>query len=166
MIRSMGFLNLASGRAQPGRRHSTLSQARRGGFTLIEVVISLLVITVSLGAILAVYVSSAVRSEFSAYSLSAQMMAVEGLEQCRAAKFDPRGAPPVDALVSSNFPPRVDVLNLSTLDGGATYGTNYTTITTIGNNPPLKMVRVDCAWLFPRRGVFTNSVFTYRTANQ
>ena len=131
-----------------------------------EVVISLAVISVSLGAILYLYVQSAVRAEFSAYSLSAQMMALSGMEQCRAAKFDPRGSPPTDNLVSSNFPVRVDILDVGTINGAITYGTNTTTITTIWTNPPLKMVEVDCVWSYPRRGLFTNSVYTYRAANQ
>jgi Tfp pilus assembly protein PilV len=132
----------------------------------VEVVISLAIISLSLGAILTLYVQSAVRAEFSAYSLSAQMMALSGMEQCRAAKFDPRGSPATDNLVSSNFPVRVDILDVGTLNGAITYGTNTTTITTIANNPPLKMVQVDCVWTYPRRGRFTNSVYTYRAANQ
>jgi hypothetical protein len=131
-----------------------------------EVIISLMVISFSLGGILYLYVQSAVRAEWSAYSLSAQMMAISGIEQCRAAKFDPRGSPSIDNLVSSNFPVRVDILDVGTLNGAITYGTNTTTITTITINPPLKMVQVDCVWNYPRRGRFTNSVYTYRAANQ
>lgn len=136
------------------------------GFSLIEAVIALLIIGVCLGGILSLYVKCGSRAEWSAYSLSAQMMALSGLEQCRAAKFDPRGSPPMDALVSTNFPPRVDVLDVGSVNGVVTYGTNLTTITTIYTNPPLKLVRVDCTWAFPMHGVFTNSVFTYRAANQ
>jgi hypothetical protein len=94
------------------------------------------------------------------------MMALSGLDQCRAAKFDPRGSPAPDQLVSSNFPSRVDILDVGTATGVVTYGTNRTTILTISTNPPLKMVRVDCTWTFPRRGQFTNSVFTYRAPSQ
>jgi hypothetical protein len=94
------------------------------------------------------------------------MMALSGLEQCRAAKYDPHGSPPTDALVSSNFPSRVDILDPGTVDGTASYGTNTTTILTISTNPALKLVRVNCTWTYPGRGVFTNSVSTYRAANQ
>jgi prepilin-type N-terminal cleavage/methylation domain-containing protein len=148
---------------RPARR---VGAAQRRGFTLMEVVVSVIIISLSLGAILSVYVQSAVRSEWSAYSLAAQMMAVSGMEQCRAAKFDPRGSPAVDALQSTNFPTRVDVLDVGTLNRTVTYATNTTTILTVSTTPPLKLVRVDCTWTFPRRGVFTNSVFTYRAANQ
>jgi hypothetical protein len=153
--------------AAGGEQTRAVQSAGSGrAFTLMQVVISLGIMSVSLGTILSLYVQSAVRSEWSAYSLSAQMMAISGLEQCRAAKFDPRGTPPVDALVSSNFPGTVDVLDPGTINGTLTYGTNTITIRTIATNPPLKMIRVDCTWTYPRRGVFTNSVFTYRAANQ
>jgi hypothetical protein len=94
------------------------------------------------------------------------MSAISGLEQVRAAKFDPRGTPATDQLMSSNFPPQTYVLDVGTSVGPATYATNTTTILTISTNPPLKMIRVDCTWFYPRRGMFTNSVYTYRAANQ
>jgi Tfp pilus assembly protein PilV len=143
-----------------------VSFGQRAAFTLVEVVISIFVVGVSLGGILGLYIQSAVRSEWSAHSVAAEMMALSRLDQCRAAKFDPRGSPPVDQLVSTNFPVKVDVLDVGTSAGFVTYATNRTTIWTISSNPPLKMVRVDCVWTFPRRGRFTNSVFTYRAPSQ
>jgi hypothetical protein len=92
------------------------------------------------------------------------MMAVSGLEQARGAKFDPRGG--TDLLVSSNFPAKVDILDVGTSAGVTAWGTNRTTIQTISTNPWLKMVRVDCTWRFPQRGLFTNSVYTYRAPAQ
>lgn len=126
----------------------------------------MLVIAVGLAATLSLYVNSARRTEWSASSLSAQMMAVRGMEQCRAAKYDPRGSPPTDNLQSSNFPVVFDVLDVGTVNGAITYGTNFTSISTIFTNPPLKMVKVDCVWRFPSSGLYTNTVFTYRAANQ
>lgn len=136
-------------------------------FTLVEVAISLAILGVSLGGILTVYIRSAQRADWSGYSVSAQMMALSGLEQCRAAKYDPHGSPPTDTLVSSNFPSRVDVLDPGSANGMVSYATNTITILTVSANPPLKLVRVDCTWSYPgRRGVFTNSVSVYRAANQ
>jgi len=71
-----------------------------------------------------------------------------------------------DGGVSSNFPVRVDVLDTSSKSSAVTYGTNTTTILTISTNPIIKMIKVDCTWSFPRRGLFTNSVYTYRAPNQ
>ena len=152
-------------------RHLNRAQ-RKGGmrnssaFTLIEVVVSMLILGLSVSGMLAVYVRSAVQSDWSAESLSAQMMAMSGMEQCRAAKYDPRGAPPTDDLVSTNFPSRVDVLDVGGNSAILVYGTNTTTITTVSSNAMTKMIRVDCVWSFPRRGLFTNSVMTYRGPDQ
>jgi prepilin-type N-terminal cleavage/methylation domain-containing protein len=144
----------------------TVGFGANSAFTLMEVVISLAILGMSLGGILTLYVRSAQRADWSGYSVSAQMMALSGLEQCRAAKYDPHGSPPTDALVSTNFPARVDILDPGTSSGMNSYGTNITTILMVCTNPELKMVRVDCTWTYPGRGVFTNSVFTYRAANQ
>ena len=144
----------------------TVGLEANSAFTLMEVVIALAILGLSLGGILTLYVRSAQRADWSGYSVAAQMMALGGLEQCRAAKYDPHGSPPTDALVSANFPARVDILDPASANGIASYGTNTTTILTISTDPALKMVRVDCTWTYPGRGVFTNSVFTYRTANQ
>ena len=143
-----------------------VSSAALSAFTLAEVVVSIFLISLGLAGILTLYTQSAIRSDWSAQSLSAQMMALSGMEQCRAAKFDPRGSPPVDELVASNFPVRVDVLDVGTTASILTYGTNTTTIRTISADPLIKMVRVDCIWRYPQRGLFTNSVFTYRAPNQ
>jgi prepilin-type N-terminal cleavage/methylation domain-containing protein len=154
----------AKATGQAGRH--TVGLGANSAFTLLEVLIALAVLGVSLGGILTLYIRSAQRADWSGYSVSAQMMALSGLEQCRAAKYDPNGSPPTDALVSTNFPSRVDILDPGTVNGTNSYGTNTTTILTIATNPALKLVRVDCTWTYPGRGVFTNSVFTYRAPNQ
>ena len=161
-------MRIPTSHEEPKWSNSASAGSSRGlpGFTLPEVLMALGILGVSLGGILTVYIQSAVRSDWSAHSVSAQMAALSGLEQCRAAKYDPRGSPPTDQLVSSNFPQKTYVLDVGTSVGPRTYSTNTTTILTISTNPPLKMVRVDCTWFYPRKGLFTNSVFTYRAANQ
>ena len=158
-------LNVRAKAADQTGQH-TVGLGANSAFTLLEVVISLAILGISLSAILTLYVRSAQRADWSGYSVSAQMMALSGLEQCRAAKYDPHGSPPTDALVSTNFPFQVDVLDPGTANAITSYGTNTTTISTISTNPALKLVRVNCTWTYPGRGVFTNSVLTYRAANQ
>ena len=141
------------------------SQVR--AFTLIEVVVSMMIVGVTMGGILSMYAQAAVRTEYSAHNLAAQMMAVGGLEQVRAAKYDPQGAPATDQLVATNFPSRFDVLDVGYASTVLTYATNTYTITQVSTNPLVKMVRVDCTWSFAgRSGVITNSVYTYRAPNQ
>src|SRR5882724_3312467 len=134
------------------------------GVTLVEVVMSLAIVAMSIGGIMTVYTQAAVNAEWSAHSLAAQMMAISGIEQARAAKYDPRGG--TDELVATNFPVRVDKLDTGTSLGVCTYATNKTTISMISTNPAVKMVQIDCTWTFPGKGVFTNSVYTYRAASQ
>lgn len=131
-----------------------------------EVVISLSISAITIGAIVTGYTLSTRRAEWSAYSLAAHSLAMQRLEQTRAAKWDPNGWPPVDELVTSNFPLRVEVLDIPISGTNLVYATNTTTITALSAQPPLKMVRVDCTWMFLSRGPFTNSVVTYRTSDQ
>jgi prepilin-type N-terminal cleavage/methylation domain-containing protein len=95
--------------------------SRRSGrkaFTLVEVIVSIMVVGIMLAGLLSLYTQSAVRADWSAHSLAGQMMALRGLEQTRAARWDPRAAAPVDELVATNFPPVVDVLDLGPSGGG------------------------------------------------
>lgn len=136
-------------------------------FSLIEVVVSILVVGIMLAGLVSLYTQSAVRAEWSAYSLAGQMMALRGLEQTRAAKWDPRASVPVDEIVSANFPPAVDILDLGPGGSGITYATNVTTIQTVSASPLLKAIQVECTWSFPRRSrLFTNTIFTYRAPDQ
>ena len=136
-------------------------------FTLVETVVSILVVGIMLSGLFSLYTQSAVRAEWSAFSLAGQMMALRGLEQTRAAKWDPRASPSIDELVAANFTNVVDVLDLGPNGGSITYATNVTTIQTISVNPPLKAISVECTWPFPRRNkTYTNSVFTYRASDQ
>ena len=139
---------------------------RSSGFTLMEVVISLSISAITIGATITGYTLSTRRAEWSAYSLAAHSLAMQRLEQTRAAKWDPNGWPTADELISSNFPVRQEVLDIPISGTNLVYATNFTTITTLSTTPPLKMIRVDCTWMFLSRGPFTNSVVTYRTADQ
>jgi hypothetical protein len=105
-------------------------------------------------------------AEWSAYSLAAQSLASQCLEQSRAAKWDPRGYPPVDQLVSSNFPINVQVLDIPVTHSNTVYATNIVTITTLSTSPGLKMISVQCTWPFLNRGNFTNTVVSYRAPDQ
>ena len=112
------------------------------------------------------YVLSAQRAEWSAYSLAAHSLAMQRIEQARAAKWDPQGYPPVDELVSSNFPVQVDILDIPISGTNIAYATSMTTIATISVSPPLKKIKVDCYWPFVGRGTFTNTIMTYRGPDQ
>ncbi|MFA6543068.1 MAG: hypothetical protein WCS99_01500 [Limisphaerales bacterium] len=132
-------------------------------FTLAEVVMSAAIAAMTVAGIIYGYTQSTKRAEWSGYSLAAQALAVQRLEQTRACRWDPDGG--VDQLTSANFPSQTLVLDMPVIGTNAAYATNVTTITAISTNQPLlRMIRVDCTWKFPTTGrVFTNTVATYRS---
>lgn len=133
-----------------------------GGFTLIEVIVSTMIAAIVIGGIILGYVQSARRTEWSGYSLAAQALATQRLEQTRATKWDPERG--FDELVPSNFPPQIAILDLPVAGTNVTYATNFTTISWIQTNAPmLKLIRVDCIWRGPRGRVHTNIAANYRT---
>ncbi len=134
-----------------------------GAFTLVEVVISLTIMALVFSGIVLGFTTSSKRAEWTAYNLAAQNLAQQGIEQARAAQWDPAATPPTDNCVQSNFPAvGTNVMDVPITGTNITYATNMWTISTIATNPyPLKMIRVDCTWQFGNR-VFTNTVATLR----
>src|ERR1044072_3336650 len=59
------------------------------GFTLVELLISMAILGVVLGSTILFYTAAADRAEWSAHSLAAESIASQGVEQARAAKWDP-----------------------------------------------------------------------------
>jgi type II secretory pathway pseudopilin PulG len=145
------------------------TQHRQRGFTIAEVAIALAVAALSVGGLIMGYVMSTQRAEWSAYSLAAQSLAIQRIEQARAVKWDPNAFPQTTntaQLVPSNFPPDKEILDIPMTGGQIVYATNYTTITDIPGPSPVKMIRVDCVWRFCNRGLFTNTIATYRAPDQ
>jgi prepilin-type N-terminal cleavage/methylation domain-containing protein len=139
---------------------------KRAGLTLVEVVVSLAIGGIIFSGLITGYVHTANRAEWSAYHLAAQALARQRLESARAAKWDTQSAPPVDMLMTSNFPVTVDVLDIPMSGTNQVLATNYIEIVSISENPPLKMIRSDAVWSFYNRGLFTNSTATYRAPDQ
>lgn len=136
------------------------------GTSLAEVVIAIAISSMSISATVTGYMLAAHRSEWSAYSLAAQSLAMQRMEQTRSAKWNPNGYPPVDMVKPTNFPMVLEILDVPIAGTNIVYATNITTITTVSANPPVKMVRVDCIWRFLNRGFFTNTIVSYRSPDQ
>jgi prepilin-type N-terminal cleavage/methylation domain-containing protein len=138
------------------------------GFTLSEVVVAIAVATLSFGGIIYGYVQTADRAQWSAYSLAAHSLAMQAVEQARAAKWDPKAWPPVDELGVTNYT-QVEMLDVP-VSGEALSATNRVTISSVSADPPLRQLRADCIWSLRNgrrsRGPFTNTVITLRTADQ
>ncbi len=155
-------MNLTSNLAD--RRTDAIRRVQRGwGFTLPEVVISVAISSLAIGGIIYGYIISARRAEWSGYSLAAHASAVQVLERCRAAKWDPTLSPPVDLLTTAQFPTEPMLMDIPVTGTNAVYATNYITISSISVNPPVKLIRVDAIWKFLNGRLYTNTVVTYRS---
>ena len=136
------------------------------GFSIPEVFVSLAVLGVTVGGAISGYVVAVERSQWSACSRAASALALQRIEQARAAKWDTLVSTPVDELTTNNFPSVVQPLDLPSSGNNYVYATNLTTITTVSTSPPMRMVRVDCVWPMAAHGVFTNTMIVYRTPDQ
>ncbi|WP_425499912.1 PulJ/GspJ family protein [Fontisphaera persica] len=135
---------------------------RKRAFTLAEVLIAMSISVLIMGSIVYGYLGTATRAEWNAYSLAAQSLALQRIEQARSCKWDPEASPPIDQLVASNFPPEVNILDIPVSGTNIVYATNFTTITVVSADPPTKCVMVQCVWNFKGRRNYTNTVVTYR----
>lgn len=136
------------------------------GFTLVEVLLAMGILVMLGGGIVYGYIQSARMTDWQAHSLAAESFALQRIEQARAAKWDTRAGSPVDELVSSNFPPLLGQLGIPVSGTNFTFATDYTTISDISSDPPLRMIQVDCVWQFTDGRMFTNTVVTYRAPDE
>lgn len=159
------------------------AQRRAAGFTLAEVVIAIAVTGLVFAGVLSGYVQSARNAEWTGYSLAAQALAVQQIEQGRSAIWDYSTGTARNELTNLNL------INLQYNSGTKTAtgyswatldlpysgtnvirATNFVTIRMFyfNNvaNPPvqLQMMQVDTVWPFIVGTVpkyFTNTVATY-----
>jgi len=134
------------------------------GFTLVEVVVAMAVLTLVIQGVIYGYIQSARRAEWNGRSLAAHSLASQGVEQARAAKWDPQAWPRVDELPPTNFS-AVETLDIP-VSGQPVYATNYISVGLISSNPPLRQIRADCVWTFMNRRLFTNTIITLRAPDQ
>lgn len=147
-------------RVLPGIVHPWARGTR--GFTLAEVVIAIALSAMVLGSLISGYLITARRAEWTAMSEAAQLKVWNRMEQVRAARWDPRAMTPVDMLVASNFPVLIEELYTPLGGSNVTSATNIVLIQRISDNPPLKLVRVECHWRFLNNRLYTNSLMLYR----
>ncbi len=133
-------------------------------FTLVEVVIAVAILSLTFAGVIYGYVLSAQRAEWSAYSLAAQSLAAQGVEQVRSAKWDPGTWPLIDELPPTNFT-TVEMLDVP-MSGSPVFATNAISVSDVSTNPPVRQIRVDCRWMFVKRGPFTNTTITFRAPDQ
>jgi hypothetical protein len=140
---------------------------RRSGFTLVETMMSILIITMFFSTILLGYTRAGQRAQWSGFSLAAQAQSMKQLEEFRAVLWDTKNSPVTDD--TTNIP-AVMVLPLDIPISGTNvvYATNTATVTTIsnlGNGATVKMIVINTTWPFNGQ-TFTNTVVDYRAPDQ
>lgn len=148
------------------------------GYSLIEVVLASGIIAVVYGIIIQSYIQCGLRAQWSGYSLAAQSLAHEQIEQARSAIWDP--AMTKNEITNMNLMAKsynsgtktwsgyvTAILDVPYATTNFTVATNYVSIQLIDVSiiPPIQiqMIRVDTVWPFRyRRGnlFFTNTVST------
>jgi prepilin-type N-terminal cleavage/methylation domain-containing protein len=163
---------------------ATKANARkiRHGFTLVEILISLVIFGLATAGLIYGYVTANRLAEWSSLSLAAQSNASQGAERARAANWRPRDYPPATGPgTMDELPSRADGLPVLTNidyfdvptkgDPAKTdfnfWVTNFVWVTDVSTNPPLRMIRSQSVWTFPFTGeVFTNHVILLRAPDQ
>jgi type II secretory pathway pseudopilin PulG len=148
-------------------RHFRADRRALSAFTLTEVVISVLIVSMMVQGVVVGYVNFTKQAEWTAHSLAAQSLASQGLEQARSAKWDPQAWPQGIGPGQSDELGVMSYMQTNTLDipmnGQPIIVTNFISVTTVSDNPSLRQIRSDCVWSFMSRGLFTNTVITLRS---
>jgi hypothetical protein len=182
-----GWVLLGKGRqALPPER---AGRARReAGFVLSlwEVLIAVVIVALVFGTIINGYLAGAVKMEWTGYSLAAQSLSAQTVEQARSAVWDIAlgknqltnmiaGGNVVQSLSSYNSTTLTATIVLTNImdvpwkGTNATIATNYVTIQTVsetgtlGTTVQLQFVRVDTVWPFTGWANHTLSYYTNTT---
>jgi hypothetical protein len=174
---------LVSLQSTPGLRTRLSIQKQNRGFSLAEVVICVGIITLVFAGIIQGNVQATKRAEWSGYSLAAQGMANQQVEQARSALWDTALYPAVNQLTNLNLIGAAYNATTKSYSGyswanldlpisgtNAVRATNFVTVRMINlnntTNPPVsvQMIQVNTVWPFHRfKGMcyFTNTAATY-----
>lgn len=143
-------------------------------FTLVEVVVSIAIAGVIFSAVLLAYVNAAKYAEWSGYSLAAEALNVQQLEQLKCAKWDTDVLPNVDETTNLNLTAwsyvngaykgyTNAILDMPISGTNIVRATNRLWLTNvmISANPPvwIKHVTVSTEWSF-RGEKYTNTIAT------
>jgi hypothetical protein len=134
--------------------------------TLVEVVIALAITGLTVGGIVAGYISCATAAVKAELVQAASARAMERIEETHSATWDTSVWPAVDQLVATNFPDKIVSLDMPESGSGGTSATIQTTISQISLTPPIRSIRVDCIWQFKGAVWITNTIETIRSPDQ
>jgi len=152
----------------------------QAGYSLVEVLMAAVIIVLVYGGILCCYIQSGLRAQWSGYSLAAQSLSIEQIQQARSAMWDP--AMNKNELTNLNLSSwsytssnnawsgyTTAILDVPYANTNYVIATNFVTVQMINlnntTNPPvtMQMIRCDTVWPFQyRKGnlCFTNTTAT------
>jgi Tfp pilus assembly protein PilV len=146
-------------------------------FSLIEVLISFVILALVMSGLMYGYVEANRIAEWSSQSLAAQSYASQGAEQLRAGDWRPRdgtntgpGSP--NEIWNGYAQTNVGILDIPISGSPASnnfafFVTNIVTVTEPSMNPPLLQIRSDALWTFALSGQqYTNVVILQRAPDQ
>ena len=158
--------------------HRGIRRAAHAGFTLVEVVIALAIVTLLFSGILAAYIQASRQAEWAGYSLAAQAIGIHQIEQARSGVWDcsisKNELTNLNLLAWSYNPATkvgtgytTNILDLPVSGTNVVIATNFVTVKMLNltgfTNVQVQMVRVDTVWPFPTsKGM---RLFTNRTAS-
>ena len=147
-----------------------------------EVVISTAIVALVFAGIIKAYIQTGLRLEWTGYSLAAQSLALETIEQARSTLWDPTQYPPVNEIYSLNLMGTntigttwtgysTNTLDIPVPNGGTNVvATNYVSVqmscVSTYSNVQMEVVTVQTVWPFIRYGnnvYFTNTIATIIT---
>ncbi len=156
------------------------ARAIRAGFTLIEILVTLVILITVFSGLIYGYVQINWTAEWCSMSLAAQSFASQGAEEARAADWRPRDYPyqcgygTMDEFTNGEMHTQVSFMDIPTKGTPNTtnfqfWVTNYVSVTNMypNNNPPLRRIRSDAVWTYPMNGkLCTNTVIFMRASDQ
>jgi prepilin-type N-terminal cleavage/methylation domain-containing protein len=140
--------------------------ARRGGFTLAETLVSIMIMGLVFSGVLIGYTRGSQRAEWSGLSLAAEALCVRQMEQVRAVLWDTQSIPIQDN--TTNIPSsNVMILDIPISGTNVVSATNVFTITTWTNPGPsyLKMITATTTWSW-NGATYVNTLVDYRCPDQ
>jgi len=163
--------------ASPGFKPKYTKAGALRGFTLVEVVISLGIVTLLFSGILTAYIQAGRQAEWAGYSLAAQAIGIQQIEQARSAVWDFN----MNQLTNLNLQSwtynattqvgtgyTTNVLDVPISGTNIVIATNFVTVKVLNltglPNTQVQMVTVDTVWPFQSytgKRVFTNRTATY-----
>jgi prepilin-type N-terminal cleavage/methylation domain-containing protein len=174
-------------------RHHRTRYARVDAFTLVELLIAITLLALAMAGLIYGYAQTNRLAMWSSMSAAAQSYALQGMEQVRAAQWNPwdfttnTGSWSENQVVAGSVITQQDLLDIpmkgnpysagAVTNGGFSnylfFATNYITVTAVSSSQQgsyqadLRQIASVCYWTFPFTGkMYSNTVITLRASDQ